>query len=124
MIDPEGSQTGKARIIKGGCWIVEAKYCRPARRSRINPNHKSNTVGFRLVKEYHKIEEDKWEPHSEETKKVIQEAGFQAAYLAISNPPNPNDHYTLPRYGAHSDLWDFRWKLCGADWLFSKYRNT
>jgi ATP-dependent DNA helicase RecQ len=71
MIDPAGSQTGKSRIIKGGCWIVEAKFCRPARRSRINPIHKSNTVGFRLVKEYHKMEEGKWEPEDIETKKYI-----------------------------------------------------
>ena len=71
IIDPTGSETGKARLIKGGCWIVEAKYCRPARRSRINPNHKSNTVGFRLAKEYHKMDEEKWEPEDIETKKYI-----------------------------------------------------
>jgi len=71
VIDPQGSKTNKSRIIRGGSWAIESKACRSAHRSRINPQHRSNTVGFRLVKEFHGNGEKEWEPEDSEQKRYI-----------------------------------------------------
>lgn len=47
--NPTGATTGSARVLRGGCWLLIAQYCRSAFRSYSGPNHSSETVGFRVV---------------------------------------------------------------------------
>ena len=47
--NPQGPETGIARIIRGGGWYYEARYCRSARRSGRLPEKRDNSFGFRIV---------------------------------------------------------------------------
>lgn|GEM_PF-3573772 len=38
-----------SRIARGGSWSYSPKYCRSASRSTVNPNHRLNDIGFRIV---------------------------------------------------------------------------
>jgi formylglycine-generating enzyme required for sulfatase activity len=48
--DPPGPETGSYRVIRGGGWFDEEKYCREAVRRFDFPNERYNSVGFRLVR--------------------------------------------------------------------------
>ncbi|MCC9603773.1 formylglycine-generating enzyme family protein [Stieleria sp. JC731] len=48
-IDPMGATKGSSRVNRGGGWILNAKYCRCATRSGINPAWRSSNLGFRLA---------------------------------------------------------------------------
>jgi peptidoglycan/xylan/chitin deacetylase (PgdA/CDA1 family) len=49
--------------------------------------------------------------------------GFRGCYVAYQTPPDPEDPMTLPRYGASSDLIQFRWSMCGAEYLARRLRQ-
>ena len=48
--DYAGPETGDYRVFRGGCISTEAKWCRSAARQAHYPDHRSNSVGFRLVR--------------------------------------------------------------------------
>jgi serine/threonine protein kinase/formylglycine-generating enzyme required for sulfatase activity len=47
--DPLGSKGGSLRVIRGGCWINDASFCRSAFRDWNAPSFRSNFIGFRLA---------------------------------------------------------------------------
>ena len=47
--DPKGPRCGRYRVVRGGSWYNEAKFCRSAHRSRYLPDEKSRLIGFRVV---------------------------------------------------------------------------
>ena len=47
--NPGGPEAGRARIIRGGCYIGEARDCRVSHRSSYPPSSPSVTVGLRLA---------------------------------------------------------------------------
>jgi formylglycine-generating enzyme required for sulfatase activity len=49
--DPSGPNTGPGKVIRGGSWFSNARNCRSAARFHWPPNSKSDTIGFRLVRE-------------------------------------------------------------------------
>ena len=49
--DPLGPKSGPGRVIRGGSWFSNAKNCRSAARFHWPPNSRSDTIGFRLVRE-------------------------------------------------------------------------
>ena len=51
VTDPTGPGSGSGRVLRGGSWIYFARYCRSAFRGRNSPGNRSNTLGFRLVRE-------------------------------------------------------------------------
>jgi peptidoglycan/xylan/chitin deacetylase (PgdA/CDA1 family) len=55
-------------------------------------------------------------------KELVRAAGFKGSYVAHQNVEHENDLFTLPRYSASSDMVDFRWALCGAEYLVLKCR--
>ena len=50
-VDPQGPDTGKFRVIRGGCYSDPAPYSRCAFRRWEPPEHTSPGVGFRIVVE-------------------------------------------------------------------------
>ena len=48
-VDPTGPETGTHRCARGGCWADSIRVIRPANRAFAAPDHKSNTIGFRLA---------------------------------------------------------------------------
>jgi formylglycine-generating enzyme required for sulfatase activity len=51
-VDPIGPARGKHRVLRGGCWFSDPKYCRSANRSYSGTNDASATGGFRIVFEF------------------------------------------------------------------------
>jgi len=51
MVDPPGPPDSKLRVLRGGSWFDEAKYCRSASRSNLESVYIRNYVGFRVVLE-------------------------------------------------------------------------
>ena len=45
--DPQGSNSGKYRVLRGGSW--DSRGCRVANRNRLNPDFRYSDRGFRLV---------------------------------------------------------------------------
>ena len=48
--DPVGAFTGDRRVIRGGDWAEDARYCRSADRDRVNPYYSLTVIGFRPVR--------------------------------------------------------------------------
>ncbi len=48
--DPRGPAEGSPRVLRGGSWYDNARYCRSAYRGRNAPGTRSASVGFRLVR--------------------------------------------------------------------------
>ncbi len=48
--NPSGPESGSARVIRGGCWLDGADYCRSASRGWIDPASRAGNVGFRLAR--------------------------------------------------------------------------
>jgi formylglycine-generating enzyme required for sulfatase activity len=51
VTDPQGATTGDLRATRGGCYYCAAVHIRAARRNRDTEDHKSRTIGFRIVAE-------------------------------------------------------------------------
>jgi formylglycine-generating enzyme required for sulfatase activity len=47
--DPCGPQTGSRRVVRGGSWNYDARFCRSANRYILNPDLAHNIIGFRFV---------------------------------------------------------------------------
>jgi uncharacterized protein (TIGR02996 family) len=47
--DPTGPTTGQRRVLRGGCWRYNGKYCRSAFRYRSEPGYCNYYIGFRVV---------------------------------------------------------------------------
>jgi formylglycine-generating enzyme required for sulfatase activity len=47
--DPKGASSGSRRVLRGGCWLNEPKYCRSAMRHSFDPNDHINYMGFRIA---------------------------------------------------------------------------
>ncbi len=48
--NPEGPSSGSYRVLRGGSWDNDARYCRVAYRSRYAPDFRDYSFGFRLVR--------------------------------------------------------------------------
>lgn len=54
---------------------------------------------------------------------AVRAAGIEGAYLAYEEGASPDvDRFRIPRYQPPADLLDFRWKLCGANYLWRALR--
>ena len=47
--NPQGPQEGRTRVVRGGCWLMDAPICRPADRSSGAPRGGGCIVGLRLA---------------------------------------------------------------------------
>ena len=47
--NPVGSETGSARVLRGGSWLYGARYCRVSSRYYRDPSYRETRYGFRLV---------------------------------------------------------------------------
>ncbi len=49
VTDSQGPATGSSRVVRGGHWYSEGRYCRSAQRHDNSPSVPSNILGFRVV---------------------------------------------------------------------------
>jgi len=47
--DPRGPERGSSRVLRGGCWMLFARYCRTSYRFRNSPNFRASLIGFRVA---------------------------------------------------------------------------
>ena len=47
-IDPKGPASGDLRVLRGGSWIISARFCRSAYRRGFRPDIRDEYSGFRL----------------------------------------------------------------------------
>jgi formylglycine-generating enzyme required for sulfatase activity len=47
--DPLNSTKSDARLLRGGSWLLQARYCRAASRNRLGPGNRLINIGFRVV---------------------------------------------------------------------------
>jgi formylglycine-generating enzyme required for sulfatase activity len=47
--DPKGPKKGDYRVLRGGSWLNDPKYCRGAYRDRLTPDLRNTSVGFRVA---------------------------------------------------------------------------
>ena len=50
QVDPEGPQTGRERVLRGGSWDFLGRDCRSAVRSANVPDGRNRLIGFRLAR--------------------------------------------------------------------------
>ena len=50
VTDPQGPTSGSGRVVRGGSWIYDARYCRASFRSTVSPGDRFNFLGFRLLR--------------------------------------------------------------------------
>jgi len=50
QVNPTGPEHGVPRVLRGGSWFTKAADMRVACRQRDLPQHKSRTIGFRIVR--------------------------------------------------------------------------
>ena len=50
VTDPTGSASGTGRVMRGGCWRINAGGCRSASRGSPNPKLRYFSLGFRLLR--------------------------------------------------------------------------
>jgi formylglycine-generating enzyme required for sulfatase activity len=48
--DPYGATYGTSRILRGGSWDADARYCRVANRNSDAPSNSSFSTGFRVIR--------------------------------------------------------------------------
>jgi formylglycine-generating enzyme required for sulfatase activity/predicted MPP superfamily phosphohydrolase len=48
--NPPGPPDGSDRVLRGGCWVIDARCCRAAVRAGIHPADRVGGVGFRLLR--------------------------------------------------------------------------
>ena len=49
IVDPQGSEIGARRVLRGGSWIDGGRFCRSAYRDASAPGFRGNAIGFRLA---------------------------------------------------------------------------
>jgi len=49
VTDPQGPQEGEARVLRGGSWLSNCRYCRASFRFRIDPGNRYGNDGFRVL---------------------------------------------------------------------------
>jgi len=49
VTDPKGPPTGEKKVVRGGSWLINSRYCRSAARAWNGPNNPYANLGFRLV---------------------------------------------------------------------------
>ena len=49
VVDPQTVGVANDRVLRGGCWYNEARYCRSAYRIPCDAEYRGNDVGFRVV---------------------------------------------------------------------------
>ncbi len=47
--DPPGPATGASRVLRGGGWDFNARYCRSADRAGFEPGYRHDDLGFRVA---------------------------------------------------------------------------
>ncbi len=47
--DPQGPKTGESRVLRGGSWLYNPRYCRSATRNWDAPGTRNFIIGFRVV---------------------------------------------------------------------------
>ena len=47
--NPKGPESGAAKVLRGGAWLLFPEFCRVSYRFRNSPNFRSNLIGFRLA---------------------------------------------------------------------------
>ena len=50
VTDPQGPDAGKSRVLRGGSWFYDGRYCRSAYRNDIDPSYRYYDFGFRLAR--------------------------------------------------------------------------
>lgn len=55
-------------------------------------------------------------------KEMVRAAGFKGCYVAHQDVALAQDLFALPRYCPSGDMVEFRWLLCGAEYLILKLR--
>ncbi len=50
VTDPQGPSSGTTRVIRGGSWLYEPRYCRSAYRYSTSPYYAHYNIGFRLAR--------------------------------------------------------------------------
>jgi len=48
--NPPGPSSGTARVLRSGSWKYDERFCRATVRYRVNPENKSNCLGFRVAR--------------------------------------------------------------------------
>ena len=48
--DPKGPSSGSYRVVRGGSWLLGARYCRSALRDGYDPGYRGGSLGFRLAR--------------------------------------------------------------------------
>ena len=48
VTDPQGAVSGTLRVLRGGSWFNDGRYCRSARRNHAAPADRYSPIGFRL----------------------------------------------------------------------------
>jgi formylglycine-generating enzyme required for sulfatase activity len=49
VVDPQGSQKGEYRVLRGGSWFEGSKFCRASYRGWSNPGNRQSYYGFRVI---------------------------------------------------------------------------
>jgi peptidoglycan/xylan/chitin deacetylase (PgdA/CDA1 family) len=60
------------------------------------------------------------EDYSVTTISIVDKLGFDGAYVAFEGGGMSQSVFELERYSVHDDWVDFRWKLCGAQYLLQR----
>ena len=83
--NPKGPANGSKRVIRGGCWINTARYCRVSHRLDANPDFADYNVGFRLALD--QIENEIAKNEDDESEIIMFDEGvteLEKAFVRIS----------------------------------------
>ena len=50
LMDPQGPDLGKEKVLRGGSWSNSESYCRVSHRYFAEPSYRENNIGFRLAR--------------------------------------------------------------------------
>ena len=83
-LDPQrGPSSGSARVSRGGCWLIVARYCRSSFRYYDSPGYRYISLGFRLLR----IVPQRWALlHSYPVNHDVSNGGRQAAKAGAGTP--------------------------------------
>ncbi len=61
--------------------------------------------------------------YNAEIQSLVKKAGYSLAYIAYQNLEVPDDSFAISRYCVAADMCEFRWILCGAEYLNLRLRS-